>query len=39
VALLALALGTLRELFYPVTGGEANGPRTGQPATPAPKFF
>jgi threonine/homoserine/homoserine lactone efflux protein len=39
VALLALALGTLRELFYPVAGGEANGPRTGQPATPAPKFF
>ena len=36
VALLALALGTLRELFDPAADAAANGPRAGRSATPAP---
>lgn len=36
VALLALALGTLRELFDPAADAATNGPRAGSPITPAP---
>jgi threonine/homoserine/homoserine lactone efflux protein len=36
VALLALALGTLRELFHPAADAAANGPRPGRSTTPAP---
>lgn len=36
VALLALALGTLRELFHPAADATANGPRADRSATLAP---
>ena len=36
VALLALALGTLRELFDPAADTAVKGPRTGRPEMPAP---
>ena len=36
VALLAMALGTLRELFQPAAGASANGPHAGHSTTLAP---